>query len=150
MIVAGASIFAWLLTVFQLPQTVGAAIGALELGTTATLLLLALMILICGLFIDTIPAVIILTPILAPIALKVGIDPLHFAMVLILNLAIGMITPPVGPVLYVISAVGKIRIEVLARAVLPLLFVQLAVLLAIILVPALSLTLPDLMGFRGQ
>lgn len=65
-------------------------------------------------FIDTIPAVILLTPILAPIAFRAGIDPLHFAMVLILNLTIGMVTPPVGPVLFVISTVGKIPIETLA------------------------------------
>lgn len=149
MIVATASIFAWLLTVFQVPQAFGAAIAELPVGRTGTLLLLALMILICGLFIDTIPAVIILTPILAPIAFAAGIDPLHFAMVLILNLTIGMVTPPVGPVLFVISTVGKIRIETLTRAILPLLAVQLAVLLAIVLVPDLSLALPRLFGHGG-
>ncbi|WP_119167903.1 TRAP transporter large permease [Algihabitans albus] len=149
LIVSTASIFAWLLTVFQVPQSFAAAITALPLGEISTLLLLALLILICGLFIDTIPAVIVLTPILAPIAFSAGIDPLHFAMVLILNLTIGMVTPPVGPVLFVICTVGKIRIEVLTRAILPLLAVQIAVLLAIILLPDLSLTIPRLFGYRG-
>jgi tripartite ATP-independent transporter DctM subunit len=149
MIVATASIFAWLLTIFQVPQTFGAAIQALDLGTLGTLVMLALLILICGLFIDTIPAVIILTPILAPIAFAAGVDPLHFAIVLILNLTIGMVTPPVGPVLFVISTVGKIRIEVLTRAVLPLLAVQLLVLAAIVLFPALSLTIPRFFGYGG-
>lgn len=149
MIVATASIFAWLLTVYQVPQTFAGAIQALDLGTLGTLVMLAVMILICGLFIDTIPAVIVLTPILSPIAFAAGVDPLHFAMVLILNLTIGMVTPPVGPVLFVISTVGKVRIEVLTRAVLPLLAVQLIVLTAIVLVPALSLTVPRLFGYGG-
>lgn len=149
LIVSTASIFAWLLTVFQVPQSFAAAITALPLGQVGTLLLLALLILICGLFIDTIPAVIVLTPILAPIAFSAGIDPLHFAMVLILNLTIGMVTPPVGPVLFVICTVGKIRIEVLTRAILPFLAVQITVLLAITLIPDLSLTIPRLFGYGG-
>jgi len=149
MIVATASIFAWLLTVFQLPQQFGAAIAALDVGTIGTLLLLALLIFLCGLFIDTIPAVIVLTPILAPIAFKAGVDPLHFAMVLILNLTIGMVTPPVGPVLFVISTVGRIRIEVVTRAILPLLAVQILVLMAIILIPPITLSIPRLFGYGG-
>ena len=149
LIVSTASIFAWLLTVYQVPQSFAAAITALPLGQVGTLLLLALLILICGLFIDTIPAVIVLTPILAPIAFSAGIDPLHFAMVLILNLTIGMVTPPVGPVLFVICTVGKIRIEVLTRAILPFLAVQITVLLAITLIPDLSLTIPRLFGYGG-
>ncbi len=149
LIVSTASIFAWLLTVYQVPQSFAAAITALPLGQIGTLLLLALLILICGLFIDTIPAVIVLTPILAPIAFSAGIDPLHFAMVLILNLTIGMVTPPVGPVLFVICTVGKIRIEVLTRAILPFLAVQITVLLAITLIPDLSLTIPRLFGYGG-
>ena len=149
LIVSTASIFAWLLTVYQVPQSFAEAITALPLGQIGTLLLLALLILICGLFIDTIPAVIVLTPILAPIAFSAGIDPLHFAMVLILNLTIGMVTPPVGPVLFVICTVGKIRIEVLTRAILPFLAVQITVLLAIVLIPDLSLTIPRLFGYGG-
>lgn len=146
-IVATASVFAWLLTVSQVPQAFGAMIDALNFGQVGTLLLLALMIFICGLFIDTIPAVIVLTPILAPVAFNAGVEPLHFATVLILNLAIGMVTPPVGPVLFVISTVGRIRLETLTRAILPLLLVQLAVMLAIILIPDLSLMIPRLFGY---
>jgi len=149
MIVATASIFAWLLTVYQVPQTFAGMIRALDLGAFGTLVLLALLVLACGLFIDTIPAVIVLTPILAPVAHAAGIDPLHFAMVLILNLAIGMVTPPVGPVLFVISTVGRIPLEVLVRAVLPLLAVQLAVLAAIVVFPGLSLAIPRLFGYGG-
>lgn len=146
MIVATASLFAWLLTVYQVPQELGATISDLQFGALPTLLLLSLMIFICGLFIDTIPAVIILTPILAPVALAVGVDPTHFAIALILNLTIGMVTPPVGPVLFVISTVGRIPLEALTRAVLPLLLIQLLVLLAVILFPPLTLWIPNFFG----
>ena len=97
--------------------------------------------------IDTLPALIILVPVLAPIAYRFGIDPLQFAMMLVLNLTIGMVTPPVGPVLFVISTVGRLRLEALARAILPLLMAEFAVLALVILFPALSTTVPRLLGY---
>jgi len=147
LIVAMASLFAWLLTVLQIPQTLAAALGGLTDSPLLALVLLALFALLCGLVIDTLPALIILVPVLAPIAYRVGIDPLHFAMMLVLNLTIGMITPPVGPVLFVVSAVGRLRMEALARAILPLLLAELAVLVLVILFPALSTTVPRLFGY---
>jgi tripartite ATP-independent transporter DctM subunit len=147
LIVAMASLFAWLLTVLQIPQTLAAAIGGLTDSALLILVLLALFTLLCGLVIDTLPALIILVPVLAPIAYRVGIDPLHFAMMLVLNLTIGMVTPPVGPVLFVISAVGRLRMEALVRAILPLLLAELAVLALVILFPALSTTVPRLFGY---
>jgi tripartite ATP-independent transporter DctM subunit len=147
LIVAMASLFAWLLTVLQIPQTLAAALGGLTENPLLVLILLALFALLCGLVIDTLPALIILVPVLAPIAYRVGIDPLHFAMMLVLNLTIGMITPPVGPVLFVISAVGRLRMEALVRAILPLLLAEFAVLALVILFPALSTTVPRLFGY---
>ena len=113
------------------------------------LFLLAGFALLCGLVIDTLPALIILAPVLGPVALQFGIDPLQFAMMLVLNLTIGMITPPVGPVLFVISTVGRVRLEAIARAVLPLLAAELVVLLLVILFPALSTALPRWLGFTN-
>jgi TRAP-type C4-dicarboxylate transport system permease large subunit len=113
------------------------------------LLLLAGFALLCGLVIDTLPALIILTPVLGPIAYQFGIDPLQFAMMLVLNLTIGMITPPVGPVLFVIATVGRLRIAALSRAVLPLLAAELAVLLLVILVPQISTALPAFFGLTN-
>jgi tripartite ATP-independent transporter DctM subunit len=147
LIVAMASLFAWLLTVLQIPQTLAAALGGLTESPLLIMFLLALFALLCGLVIDTLPALIILVPVLAPIAYRVGIDPLHFAMMLVLNLTIGMITPPVGPVLFVISAVGRLRMEALVRAILPLLLAEFAVLVLVILFPALSTTVPRLFGY---
>ncbi len=147
LIVAMASLFGWLLTYLQIPQSLAAWVAGLTDDRLTVLCLLALFALICGLFIDTLPALIILTPVLGPIAAQFGIDPLQFAMMLVLNLTIGMITPPVGPVLFVIATVGKLRMEALARAVLPLLAAELAVLLLVILVPAVSTTIPTWFGF---
>lgn len=148
-IVAMASIFGWLLTYAQIPQTLAGAISGLTQEPLAVLFLLAGFALVCGLFIDTLPALIILTPVLSPIAAQFGIDPLQFAMMLVLNLTIGMITPPVGPVLFVIATVGRLRLEGLSRAVLPLLAAELIVLLLVILVPAVSTVVPRFFGFAN-
>jgi len=147
LIIAFASIFAWLLTYAQVPQAIAAKITSLTDSQIGVLLILAVFVLICGFFIDTLPALIILTPILSPIATQAGIDPLQFGMMMVLNLVIGMITPPVGPVLFVISTVGRLRIEELSRAVLPLLAAELVVLLLVIFIPEISTAIPRYFGF---
>ena len=147
LIIAMASIFAWLLTYNQVPQALAEAISNITDNKLGVLFILAGFALVCGLFIDTLPALIILTPILGPIAYSAGIDPLQFGMMLVLNLAIGMVTPPVGPVLFVVATVGRLRVEALSRAVLPLLAAELIVLLLVILVPGVSTSVPTLFGF---
>ena len=149
LIVAMASIFAWLLTYLRVPQELAGLITQITENRLAILFILAAFALICGFFIDTLPALIILTPILGPIAYSAGIDPLQFGMMLVLNLTIGMITPPVGPVLFVIATVGQLKIETLSRAVLPLLLAELVVLLLVILVPGISTFIPGLLGFAN-
>ena len=133
LIIAMASIFAWLLTYLQIPQSLAAQISAVTDSRLGILFILAVFALVCGFFIDTLPALIILTPVLGPIAYSAGIDPLQFGMMLVLNLTIGMITPPVGPVLFVIATVGQLRLEGLSRAVLPLLLAEFIVLLLVII-----------------
>ena len=142
-----ASLMAWLLTLLQIPQAIGAAIGGLTTSPTLMMLVVAAFVFVCGLFIDTLPAVIILVPVLSPLIDQFGVNPLHFAMAVILNLAIGLVTPPVGGVLFVIASVGRLRLERLARAIVPLLAAELAVLLAIVLWPPLTTTLPALLGY---
>ena len=149
LIVAMASIFAWLLTYLQIPQELAKSITEITDSRIGILFILAAFALICGFFIDTLPALIILTPILGPIAYSAGIDPLQFGMMLVLNLTIGMITPPVGPVLFVIATVGQLKIEALSKAVLPLLFAELVVLLLVILVPGVSTFIPNYFGFAN-
>jgi tripartite ATP-independent transporter DctM subunit len=147
LIVSMASLFAWVLTLLQIPQTIAAAIGGLARDPIAIMLIVMAFVLICGLFIDTLPAVIILVPVLAPLSDQFGINPLHFAMAIVLNLTIGMITPPVGAVLFVMTSVGRLRFDLLSRAVLPLLAAELVVLLAVVLFPALSITVPGWFGY---
>ena len=147
LIVSMASIFAWLLTILQIPQALAAMIGNATSSAAVVLVLMAIFILLCGLVIDTLPALIILVPVLGPVAQQFGIDPMHFAMMLVLNLTIGMVTPPVGPVLFVISTVGRIRLESLSRAILPLLLAEFVVLGVVIAFPAVSTTVPRLFGY---
>ena len=147
LVVSMASIFAYMLTVLQIPQAVSQYIASLGLSPTMLLIVVSLFLLVCGLFLDTLPAVIILVPILAPLAQNAGIDPLHFAMVVILNLTIGMITPPVGAVLFVITVVAKVPIFTLARAIIPMLAAEFFVFTLIVFVPALTLWLPNFFGY---
>ena len=149
MIVAMASIFAWLLTYLQIPQELAKFVTQITDSKLGILFILAAFALVCGFFIDTLPALIILTPVLGPIAASAGIDPLQFGMMLVLNLTIGMITPPVGPVLFVIATVGQLRIEALSKTVLPLLLAELVVLLLVILVPGISTFVPNLFGYAN-
>jgi TRAP-type C4-dicarboxylate transport system permease large subunit len=121
LIVLMASVFAYMLTVLQVPQTVSNFIAELGLSPTGLLVAVSLFLLFCGLFLDTLPAVIILVPILAPLADSAGINPLHFAMVVVPNLTIGMITPPVGAVLFVTTVLSRFPMPRLCRAILPML-----------------------------
>lgn len=147
LIVSMASLVAWLLTLLQIPQTVAGMIGTLTHDPLTIMLIVAAFVLVCGLFIDTLPAVIILVPVLAPLSDHVGIHPLHFAMAIVLNLTIGLVTPPVGGVLFVMTSVGRLRFEQLSRAILPLLAAELVVLLLVVLFPALSTTVPGWLGY---
>ncbi len=146
-IVSTASLFAWLLTLLQIPQSIAASIGQMTSDPLLVMLIVAGFVLVCGLFIDTLPAVIILVPVLAPLADQFAIPPLQFAMAIVLNLTVGMITPPVGAVLFVMASVARLRLDRLARAVLPLLAAELVVLLLVILFPALSTAVPAMFGY---
>ena len=146
LIVSMASIFSWLLTILQIPQSIAALIGSMTASPSVVVVLLAVFVLICGLVIDTLPALIILVPVLGPLGDQFGLDPMYFAIMIVLNLTIGMITPPVGPVLFVVSTVGRIRLERLSRAIVPLLIAELLVLALVIAFPIISTALPKLLG----
>ena len=147
LIVSMGSVFSWMLTFLQIPQDLAKMLASITQDRIATMFILAGFAFVCGFFIDTLPALIILTPVLGPIAASAGIDPLHFGMMLVLNLTIGLVTPPVGAVLFVTATVGKLRLEPLFRAVLPLLLAQIAVLFLVILIPELSTAIPAYLGF---
>lgn len=150
MIVAASAAFSWVLTIENVPQTLSQWIGGLGIGPLALLFAINVFLLVFGIFIEPLPGVMVLVPILAPLAHAAGIDPLHFAMVVIVNLTLGMITPPVGGLLFVTSVVARVPMSALVRELWPFLLAHLGVLVLLILVPALSTWLPTLGGYASR
>ena len=144
LIVTLSSAFAWVLTVVQVPQALSTWVGTLGMGPVGFLLAVNILLLLFGIFIEPLPGVLVLVPFLAPMAAALGIDPVHFAMVVIINLTLGMISPPVGSLLFVTAMVAKVSPAALNREIYPMLALQVAVLLLITFVPQLSLFLPQL------
>lgn len=147
LIVSMASIFSWLLTILQVPQALATGIANLTTSPMMVMVLVAAIVFLCGMLIDTLPALIILVPVLGPLVDKFHIDPLYFAMAVVLNLAVGLVTPPVGPVLFVISTVGRVRFEDLVKAAMPLIAAEMVVLTAVIAFPPISTFIPRIFGF---
>ncbi|MEC7299619.1 MAG: TRAP transporter large permease subunit, partial [Pseudomonadota bacterium] len=120
---------------------------AWDLAPIAFLLAVNVLLLVFGLFMDPLPGVMILVPILAPISHALGIDPNHFAIVVIVNLTLGLTTPPVGSLIFVVSSTVNIKPSTLIREMPPFFIALAAALLAITLIPALSTWLPNISGF---
>jgi tripartite ATP-independent transporter DctM subunit len=148
LIVTMSSAFAWVLTVVQVPQALSVWVGTLGLGPIGFLLAVNLLLLAFGIFIEPLPGVLVLVPILAPMAAALGIDPVHFAIVVIVNLTLGMVSPPVGGLLFVTAMVAKVSQSALNREIYPMLALQIAVLALLTFVPQFSLFLPQLMISR--
>ena len=148
-IVATSAVFAWVLTVGQIPQQVAGWIAAMELSPIALLMAINVLLLLVGIFIEPLPGVMIMVPILAPLADAAGLNPLHFAIVVIFNLTLGMVTPPVGGLLFVTSVVSGVRMGSMVREARPMLVALLLVLLLLTYVPALSTWLPGVLGYRN-
>jgi tripartite ATP-independent transporter DctM subunit len=146
LVVAAASLFGWVLTTTRLTEAGAAALLNLTDNKYIILLLINVLLLVVGCFLETIASISILVPVLMPIILKVGIDPVHFGVVMTLNLMIGLLHPPLGMVLFVLSRISKLSIERTTMAILPWLIPLLMSLLAITLIPELTLWLPRQMG----
>jgi len=147
-IVMCAVLFGWALSVSRFPQAVGTFITEWSTNPLTILLLANVLLLIVGCFMESIAALLILVPILMPVAVKVGIDPIQFGVVFVLNLMIGTLTPPVGIVLFVVAKVAELPFERVTRATAPFLVPLIAVLLAISLWPPLTTWLPGLVFGR--
>ncbi|QAS52969.1 TRAP transporter large permease [Halobacillus litoralis] len=145
MILVGfANLFGWILVSEQIPQLVADTILAISENPIVVILLLNLLLLFVGTFMETIAALVILFPVLLPVATQIGMDPVHFGVLMVLNLMIGLSTPPVGVCLFVASSIGKVSIGKASKALLPFLGVSLLVLLLVSFVPQLTLFLPGL------
>jgi tripartite ATP-independent transporter DctM subunit len=148
LIIATAAIVAYLLTLARAPDTVAGLVSALSTNPAVFLLLANVVFLALGCVIEPGAAIIISVPVFVPIAHRFGIDPVHFAIIVIVNLSIGCITPPIGTSLYAVAAVAQLPVERLIRAVTPFVLVEIGVLLLITYVPSLTLALPWLLGLR--
>jgi tripartite ATP-independent transporter DctM subunit len=147
LIISTSEAFAWALTVLQIPQAVSEFIVSLDLSPLLFLFAVNVFLLLFGIFMEPLPGVMILVPILAPVADAVGINSLQFAMIVILNLTLGMITPPVGGLLFVTSVVSKVPVNAMVRELWPLLAAEIVVLGLITLVPGFSTWLPNALGY---
>ena len=140
--------FAWVLTIEGVPQLMANWISGQNLSIWTFLIVLNIFLLIFGIFIEPLPGVMVLVPILAPVAAKLGVEPIHFAMIVIYNLTLGMITPPVGGLLFVTSNVSRVPMSDLTRELKPFLWAHGVVLVVLTFVPALSTWLPHYWGFK--
>jgi tripartite ATP-independent transporter DctM subunit len=147
LVMATSAAFAWVLTVEGVPQQVSQTIVEWNLSPVAFLIVVNILLLVFGIFMEPLPGVMILVPILAPVALALGIDPTHFAMVVIVNLTLGMITPPVGGLLFVTAVATRVSMADLTRELPPFLLAHFVVLVLLTFVPELSTWLPHTLGF---
>ena len=138
-IVATAALFSWILTINGVPQAITAWLKALDLPPWGFLMVVNIILLIVGCFLDPTSAIIVLTPLFMPIVKSVGIDPIHFGIVMTVNIAIGMFTPPFGLNMFVAQTVLGVPLDTIYRGVLPFAVVQIVALLIITYWPALSL-----------
>ena len=145
-IITAASIFAWLLTTTQAAQAMADAILGFTDNKWVFLFLVNLLILFVGCFIDTIAAITIMVPILLPIALKLGVDPLHLGVIITLNLMIGLLTPPLGMITFVLARIAKISVERTFAAIIPWLVPLIGALILITYIEPLTLWLPQAVG----
>src|SRR5699024_11579000 len=113
------------------------------------LLLMMVILLIVGAFTDRTAAILLFTPIFLPIAMDLGVDPIHFCLLITCNLSLGTITPPVGNILFIASKVGEVRVEPVIRQMLPFFGALLIGLLLVVFVPQITMALPDLLGMSG-
>ena len=145
-IVALASLFSWVITVAQVPQTVSAFLQANIGSKILMLLVINVILLIAGTFIDTTSAIVIFAPLFIPICNSLGIDLVHFGMIMAVNLTIGMCTPPLGVCLFVSSSIAKLSLTEQMKDLLPMLAVLIIVLMLVTYIPGLTLFLPNLIN----
>lgn len=147
LLVGAAMAFKTVVSLSHTPETLAAFILGLSEDPLILLFLINLLLFIVGMFLDAGPAIIILGPILGPIFLDIGVHPVHFAIIMSVNLTVGLATPPMGLVLFVASSVSGERVETIAKAILPFLLVEIFVIFLITYVPAVSLAVPRFFGF---
>jgi len=148
LVIGMASIFSWVLASEQVPQIVTEAILSLTDNRIIILLLMNLVLLVVGTFMETAASLIILTPVLLPLMVSIGIDPLHFGVILVLNLVIGLTTPPVGVCLFIACSIANTRLELVSRAIVPFIMSSIVVLLIATYWEWLIMAIPIAFGYK--
>ena len=144
-LIAASGAFGWMLAYIRLPQLVSNAILSFSNNRLVVMLILNVILLVLGMICDMGPIILIATPVLLPIAQAVGVDPIHFGIIMMLNLGIGLTTPPVGAALFAVCSIGRVDMERAVRATLPMYLVMIAVLIIVNLLPGVTLLLPGLL-----
>ena len=142
LIIGSATAFGYALAILEAPTQLAGLITSLTSNPIAVLLIVNVILLLLGTFMDMSPLIVIMTPILLPVVMAVGVDPVHFGIIMMINLGIGLVTPPVGSVLFVGAAVGKLPIEETVKTIWPFYSALILALLMITFIPQLSLALP--------
>lgn len=145
-LMAASSIMSWALAYSQIPQYITKVLLGISDNKYVILLIINILLLIVGTFMDMTPAVLIFTPIFLPVVTKLGMHPVHFGIVMVYNLCIGLCTPPVGNALFLGCAIADLKIEDIIKTILPYFVVMLVGLLLVTYIPAISLVLPKLFG----
>ncbi len=148
LLLVGASIgLSWVMSFQNIPQNVSEGLLNLSSNKFVILLVINLLLLVVGIFMDLTPAVLVFTPLFLPVVSNIGVDPVHFGIIMVLNLSVGLCTPPVGTVLFVGCSISKIGITKVIRSLLPMWAAMIFVLLLVTYIPELSLWLPRILGF---
>ncbi len=148
LIIGTASILSWVLAINQVPQAIADFLLKTTQSPKMVLLLIIILMLIVGMFMDIAAALIILGPILHPIAISMGMSPIHFGIIMVLSLNIALMTPPVGACLFVVCSITKLKLGEISRAIIPFIIVEIISLFIIAYVPEISLFIPHLLGFK--
>lgn len=148
LLVGFANVFAWILTSEQIPQMVAGSILRISSNKMVILILINLLLLFVGTFMETISALVILFPVLLAVTRSLGIPDIQFAVMVVMNLVIGLTTPPVGVCLFVASGIGKISLARITKAILPFLMINLLILALVAFIPAITMWLPAVLGVK--
>jgi len=144
-LIATSNAFGWMLAYLKVPALATKALLSISSNKYVVLLVINIILLLLGCIMDMAPLILITTPILLPVAVQIGVDPVHFGIIMMLNLAIGLLTPPVGSTLFVGCAIGNISIEKLSKTMIPFYLTMIAVLMLITYVPGIVMFMPNLL-----
>jgi len=150
MLIAGALVFNYVITVENIPRTLSALLSAYQMSPLVFLLAVNVLLLVLGCFLEGTTIILVILPVLLPTAKALGIDPVHFGVMAVTNIMLGLVTPPYGLLLFMMNKIANVPLRDIVREVMPFLYVMIGALALIMLVPDLVLLLPRLMGYKGS